>query len=126
MADAGPVAAILDRRDEHHALCREILRQIEPPLLTRWPVVTEAAWSLRGQRQALQQLNASVDSGFFRIVPIEDSALAEMAELSRRTSSLQLQLADLSPLHVCRQQQRTIVFPLDRRAFTVLRASGGV
>jgi uncharacterized protein len=120
MVDAGPLVAILDRRDEHHLLCRNTLRRIEPPLLTTWPVVTEVAWMLRKQAQSLEQLYASVKSGLFRIVPLDESALADMAEFAKRYSALQLQLADLSLLYLSRREQYTKLFTLDRRDFAII------
>lgn len=118
--DAGPLIAILDRRDQHHVRCQEMLRHIEPPLVTTWPVVTEAAWMLRQQSQPLNQLYASVRSGLFRIAPLDQSALAEMADLSNRFSALRLQLADLSLLHLCQRDEHTHLFTLDRRDFSVV------
>ena len=63
LLDTGPLVAILSERDEHHDECVEQLRQLTPPLLTCWPVITEAAWLLRLDVTAVQRMLAGFDVG---------------------------------------------------------------
>lgn len=121
LVDTGPIVAILNRRDQYHALCTETLKRIQPPLWTTWPVLTEVAWLLREHPAGLQRLYAGVATGFFRIAPLAETALAEIAALQKRFSTLRPQLADLSLLLVAEREQWTTVFTLDRRDFTVIQ-----
>ena len=53
LLDTGPLVALLAERDSHHRVCVETFGTLSPPLLTCWPVLTEAAWILRKQHRPL-------------------------------------------------------------------------
>lgn len=55
LVDAGPLIAIVSTRDEHHQICVAELKELRAPLITCWPVLTEAAWILRKQPKALHR-----------------------------------------------------------------------
>jgi uncharacterized protein len=43
VADTGPLVAIIRKREKAHRKCVAALKTLRPPLLTCWPVLTEAA-----------------------------------------------------------------------------------
>jgi hypothetical protein len=49
VADTGPLVAIIRKRENAHRKSVAALKLIRPPLLTCWPVLTEAARLLRGE-----------------------------------------------------------------------------
>ena len=124
LLDTGPLVAIRAAQDSEHELCLETLRYIELPLLTCWPVLTEAAWMLRHRPAAVARLYRGAADGVFRILPLAGEDLPEIERLHARYASLSPQLADLSLLHLAEREGLDTVFTLDRRDFTVFRLKG--
>lgn len=120
LLDTGPLVAIFCEADEHHAVCVETLPAIAAPLLTTWPVITEAAWLLRDEPIALRRLYAP--HGLFSIVPQSDAEFAEFKALFDRYRDLGPQIADLSLVQLAESRGFSTVFTLDRRDFAVYRA----
>ena len=122
LLDTGPLVAILCEADQYHNLCAETLKWIVPPMLTTWPVLTEAAWILRDEPVALQRLYSS--QGLFTIVQQGDAALLVMQAIAIRYQALRPQLADLSLLQLAIERELSTFFTVDRRDFTVYRVRG--
>jgi hypothetical protein len=61
LVDTGPLVAVLDRDDPDHPRCIEAFRQARPPLVTTWPVLTEAAYLLAFSRRAQDGLRRNPD-----------------------------------------------------------------
>lgn len=125
LVDTGPIVAIMLDSDEHHEACVEQLRSIRGPLLTCWPVITEAAWLLRAYPSAIRRLLASFGGRPFEIVPLGETDLPAIAAILARYSSLGIQLADASLVHLANREQIESIFTLDRRDFGVLRLAHG-
>ncbi len=119
------MVAILCPRDEHHQACVEQLHELRPPLRTCWPVVTEAAYLLRGDAAALSVLLKSFEEGVFEIAPLDAAALPPIAAILHRYANLKLQLADAALLHLAERDGIQNIFTLDRRDFGAVRLKGG-
>ena len=57
---------------------------MKPPLLTCWPVVTEAVWLLRKRPQTVQKLFESFDRGLFAMLALAAEDLPAIATLMKR------------------------------------------
>ncbi len=123
LVDTGPLVAILSKSDEHHERCVEALRSMPGPLLSYWPVITEAAWLLRKSPSAVQQLLRSVDSGFVELLPLGNLDAKALAEIMKKYASLRPQLADAALVYLAGRDGIEVIFTLDRRDFSVYRSA---
>lgn len=125
LVDTGPLVALLRERERHHRVCRDVLSTIQPPLLTAWPVITEAAWLLRDRPRTLRRLYDGERAGIYRILHVASDELAQIAELFRVYENIQPQLADLTLIRLAHRERIEHVFTLDRRDFRVFRSHRG-
>jgi hypothetical protein len=123
LVDTGPLVAILSRADEHHDRCVDVLKSISGPLLSCWPVITEAAWLLRGDKRSVQQLLRSISEGFVVLLPLADSDASAIAEVMGKYADMEPQLADATLVHLAQRDGIETIFTLDRRDFSVYRGS---
>jgi uncharacterized protein len=125
LADTGPIVAILSRRDQYHRTCVEALRDLPGPLFTCWPVITEAAWLLRRDSNAVQQLLNSIESGFLELLPLTTSDAKAIASILKKYRDIRIQLADAALVHLAARDGVHTIFTLDQRDFSVYRLPKG-
>jgi predicted nucleic acid-binding protein len=118
--------AIASARDQYHRLCVEQLRQLQPPLLTCWPVITEAAWLLRHHPSAVERLLGSFEVGLLRLLILDEKALRWLAKFLIRYRKMGAQIADGALVYLAEREGIDTVFTLDRRDFLVFRLGNGL
>ena len=124
LVDAGPLVALLDRSDQHHARCREALRALRAPLVTVWPVVTEAIYLLGFSAAAQQALLERVESDAPRVLSLDRSDLPRVRELMQKYADRGMDFADAALVRVAERERITTVFTVDRTDFAVYRLYG--
>jgi uncharacterized protein len=122
LVDTGPLVAIMSRSDERHKTCVEALRNLPGPLFSCWPVITEAAWLLRGRSGAVRQLLSSISEGFVELISIQTVEAAEIGDLMEKYKNIRPQLADASLVYLVERDGFDTIFTLDRRDFSVFNA----
>ena len=63
VVDTGPLVGIVRGQEQNHARCVATLKVLRAPLLTCWPVITEAAWLLRREQGAMRAIDGLLSSG---------------------------------------------------------------
>ena len=125
LVDAGPLVALCNARDQFHDECVDTLYRIGLPMLTSWLVIAEAAHLLRTSSSAVEQLMGGPANGLYRIAPLSEQELPQMAELLRKYRKLGPQVSDVSLVHLAGRESIDTVFTLDRRDFSVYRTAAG-
>jgi predicted nucleic acid-binding protein len=121
LVDAGPLVALLNASDRHHASCVELTKKMHEPFFTVWPVMTEAAYLLAFSRQAQDALFDMLERGAIRLLRLELDDVARIRELLRKYSDLPMDFADAALVRVAEREQIRTVFTIDRRDFSVYR-----
>jgi predicted nucleic acid-binding protein len=125
LVDTGPLVAIFSSRDQHHEKCVAQMRAIQPPLLTCWPVLTEAAWLLRRHSDATGLLLSSIGAGFLSLLPLEQDAASQIADFLAKYKRIGAQLADAALVYLANRERIDTIFTLDRRDFSVYKTASG-
>ena len=117
--------AILSAADQYHDKCVEQLRSITGPLLTCWPIITEAAWLLRAYPRAVELLLSSFHGAPFQLLPLDEADFAGIVAVLAKYRGLGIQLADACLVQLANREGIETIFTLDRRDFGVLRLARG-
>ncbi|GII03002.1 type II toxin-antitoxin system VapC family toxin [Planobispora takensis] len=122
LLDTGPLIAVVDRDDKHHASCVRLLEELEGPLLLPSTVLIEAGWTIN------RHMGAAVHAQFldlvteeFELVDLCPADVRRMAELVRFYKDARLDPADVSVLAIAERLDVTQIATLDRRDFTLIR-----
>ena len=111
--DTGPLVALLNRRDRHHAWVREVLDTVEPPIFTCEAVVSEACFVLGrlagGQDAVLELLASDVVRIDFRMLP----EIAAVQGLIRKFANVPMSLADACLVRMTELDAQSVLVTLD-------------
>ena len=117
LCDTGPLVALLDRDDAHHARCSNALGNLPPTqLLTTWPCLTEGMYLL-GRIGGLRAQNALWDliaDGLVVVDPPDPSAMERMRALMATYADSPMDFADASLVVLAEARSITTIFSLDR------------
>lgn len=125
LVDAGPLVAILNRREQDHEACASALKTIERPLLSTWMPVTEAMCLLESSVDAQNALLEMIERGLLKILEIGASDLPPIRALINKYNGQPMDFADATLVHVANRENLTEVFTLDQRDFGVYRLKQG-
>jgi predicted nucleic acid-binding protein len=115
------MVAIVSQDDAHHDRCVAELADLQPPLLTTWPVLTEALWLVRRDAAAVQGLFRGFTEGVWSLAAFENDALPWLESFMKKYKRLGAQLADATLVYLAEREEIETVFTLDYRDFSVYR-----
>lgn len=128
LCDTGPLVAMIDGDDLHHARCLATLGELPPkPLLTTWACLVEAMYLLgrAGGLLAQDELWGYLADGLVALHVSGPSELRRMRELMRQYGDTPMDLADASLVAAAEQLKSRRIFSLDRH-FYAYRIDGRV
>lgn len=125
LVDTGPLVGLLNQRDQNHKIACRIFENAGTPLVSTWPVMTEAAWLLRQSHEGISALLEMVATGYLKIKELDELAAKRISDILSQYQSLSLQLADASLVYLAEQLNTTRLITFDERDFRVVRLEDG-
>lgn len=117
--DTGPLVALLNKRDRFHAWAKDAFAQVQPPLWTCEPVLTEAGYLTANPGGILDMLT----EGSLRIgLDVEEQSAGIAALIAKYRK--RMDLADACIVRMSELTKRCVVMTLDRGDFSFYRRSG--
>lgn len=126
LTDTGPLCALVNRNDPHGAKCIAALPHLTRPIITTWPVVTEAMYILHRDIgwSGQDMLWGLIDQGTVQIVELSIAERVRMRELMRKYSDMPMAIADASLIVVAESHGYDRVFSIDSD-FHIYRLANG-
>lgn len=121
LVDAGPLVALIDKSDKHHASCVGALKALKGPLHTVWPAYAEAMYLLGFAWAAQAALWEMLELGALRLLPLDQSDVPRMRALMEKYADLPMDLADAALVRVAEREKMKRIFTVDRRDFSLYR-----
>lgn len=116
LCDTGPLVALIDRDDAHHARCVAALQRLSSaPLLTTWPCFTEAMYLLgrAGGFPAQEVLWSYLADGLVTVYTPDEAEQDRMRVLMRQYHDTPMDLADASLVSAAERLDLRRIFSLD-------------
>ncbi len=121
--DAGPLVALLNRRDRYHAWARDRFADIQPPLATCEAVIVEACHLLHGQPGGERIVLDVLRRGVVEIDFILREEIVPVQELRTRYANVPMDLADACLVRMAELSSGSVVLTLDSD-FAIYRMHG--
>lgn len=113
IVDTGPLVALLNRRERHHAWAVETMDVIEPPIFTCDAVLSEACFLLQDVKGGSDAVLELVARGIVRSDFHVMAELDALRALIKKFASVPMSLADACLVRMSELDQRTVVLTLD-------------
>jgi predicted nucleic acid-binding protein len=122
IADTGFWLALHDRDDGHHGPARRCLEALGEPLVTTWPVVTEAVYLLVTRLAPASGVALLRNlHGACTLHDLTPDSTLRLADLMERYANLPMDLADASLVVLAEHLGHGRILTTDRRNFAAYR-----
>lgn len=123
LVDTGPLVALADRRDPHHAACTLWLRDFRGQMITTWAVLTEVSHLAPSVEATVALLRWCGQLGL-EVLPLGRAELLAATDWMERYADRPMDLADASLVLAAMATGVTTVWTIDRADFQTYRLPG--
>lgn len=125
LVDTGPLVALFDKKDAHHARCVRALKTAPAPLMSTTPVLTEAFHMLGPGSRGAQALCEFIERDGLSVWHLDKVTLARSFALMRQYADHPMDLADASLVVAAEVLNTERIFTIDRNDFATYRIQRG-
>lgn len=117
--DTGPILALLDANDRHHAACVQMVREVAEALVVPVATLVEVDYWVhkRLTPPVWRAFAEDVAAGAYRLEAADETDLVRACEISERYADLRIGFVDASVIALCERLGEPKVATLDRRDF---------
>lgn len=119
IVDTGPLVALFDKDDSYNKLCKSLLRQIDEPLITTCPVLTEVMYLLNFSSLAQELCLEFIESGGVEIYSESSKHIYRIHNLMKQYQDLPIDFADASIIALSEEKKISAIFTLDHKHFRI-------
>lgn len=113
LVDTGPLIALFDRSDRHHAWAQRVFSELRGPLVTCEAVVAEVSFLCARNRLSAKPLHALVAGESLRVAPVLSEHPAAVVKLLQRYASVPMSVADACLVWLHDEVPRSVVLTCD-------------
>ncbi len=125
LVDTGPLVALFSTRDQHHSRCVVLSKDLQLPLYTSWPVITEAAHLIGRAGGQSRDVLGLVKNERLVILPLTRTDLIAIDAIMAKYADQKVSVADASLMHLAEREAIDEVFTVDPKDFSVFRTAEG-
>lgn len=119
LVDTGPLVALFSRKDEAYDVCLTTFESFQDPLLTIWPVITEAMYLLDFSAEAQNGLWEFLLAQTLLVLPLGVEDIPRLRELMHRYRDRPMDFADAALVRVAEREHITTIFTIDQQDFRI-------
>jgi uncharacterized protein len=116
----GAWVALVDRSDSQHAACVRVLKDLNDPLATIWPVVSDVMSRLNELPKGQDVVWEMIERGAVQVLPLDDADVPTIRALMARP----MPFVDAALVRVADREDIRTVFTVRGKAFGSYRLSG--
>ena len=123
LTDTGFWIALINKKDRHHKRANAVLQELDSPLITTWPVLTETTHLLLSRLGANAQSRFidNLAKGHIEIFQLTTDHLGRIKSLVKKYEALPMDLADASLVILAESIGHGNILSTDQRDFRTYR-----
>ena len=114
LLDTGVIVALLDRSEQHHAVCAQVVQTLATPLVTCEAVIAASCYLLRNLHGAADAVLENIATGIFQIPFQLSSSAPSIQRVFRKYRDREVDLADACLIYLAGELRTPDILTLDR------------